>query len=107
MERMLLQHRNEPVLYPMHLPDEIRIQVLRAGVAGEPLDPARDGLATGAGIEPWKAYRRRALDEAERGYLRELLRTARGNVGRASRLSGLSPSRLYDLFRKYGLPTRP
>jgi two-component system, NtrC family, response regulator len=108
MERVLLQHRNEPVLYPMHLPDEIRIQVLTANSVGASLAEVR--IETAAPVENvprWKEYRRRALDEAERGYLRELLRTCRGNVARASRASGLSPSRLYDLLRKYGLATRP
>lgn len=106
MERVLLQHRREPVLYPMHLPDEIRIQVLKvnSGLADARED---DGTVPAGGLVPWKEFRRRALDDAEHGYLRNLLRAARGNVGRAARLSGLSPSRLYDLFRKYGLQTRP
>jgi two-component system, NtrC family, response regulator len=107
MERLLLQHRNEPVLYPMHLPDEIRIQVLKASAGGEALTSAGAGPVAADGLVPWKDYRRRALDDAERSYLRELLRASKGNVSRASRLSGLSPSRLYDLFRKYGLPTHP
>jgi two-component system NtrC family response regulator len=107
MERVLLQHRNEPVLYPMHLPDEIRIQVLKANAGGEASHPALTDPGTAEGIVPWKEYRRRSLDDAERGYLRELLRASRANVTRASHLSGLSPSRLYDLFRKYGLVTRP
>jgi len=104
MERVLLQHRNEPVLYPMHLPDEIRIQVLKA-TAG--CAAAEAAAATPRKIPLWKEYRRRALDVAEGGYLRELLRVSRGNVGQAALLSGLSPSRLYDLFRKYDLNTRP
>ncbi|NMC49744.1 MAG: sigma-54-dependent Fis family transcriptional regulator, partial [Desulfovibrio sp.] len=54
----------------------------------------------------WKKYRRRALEEAEHRYLRDLMGEAGGNVSRASAVSGLSPSRLYDLLRKYGLPTR-
>ena len=107
MERVLLQHRGEPVLYPMHLPDEIRIQVLKASAGVVPASPVRSDIGTAVGVPRWKEYRRRSLDEAEQGYLRELLREARGNVPRASRLSGLSPSRLYDLLRKYGLPTRP
>jgi two-component system, NtrC family, response regulator len=107
MERVLLQHRNEPVLYPMHLPDEIRIQVLKANAGGEALTSSGVGPVAADGLVPWKDYRRRALDDAERSYLRELLRASKGNVVRASRLSGLSPSRLYDLFRKYALPTRP
>ena len=56
---------------------------------------------------PWKDYRRQALEDVERRYLRDLLEASRGNVVRAAQASGLSPSRLYDLFRKYGLSTRP
>ena len=109
MERVLLQYRNEPVLYPKHLPDEIRIQVLRASSVCETPEPPRgEGPgASGPAIAPWKEYRRLAMEEVERGYLADLLRISRGNVGRAAKMSGLSPSRLYDLFRKYGLATRP
>ena len=109
MERLLLQYRNEPVLYPKHLPDEIRLQVLRANGIGESAEPGPCDTVepVDSGIAPWKAFRRLAMEEVERGYLGELLRISRGNVGRASKISGLSPSRLYDLFRKYGLVTRP
>jgi two-component system NtrC family response regulator len=109
MERVLLQQRGEPVLYPKHLPDEIRLQMLRASgmcEAGEG-GHAQTVDAAGTAVMPWKEYRRQALEEVERRYLNDLLQASRGNVGRASRASGLSPSRLYDLFRKYGLVTRP
>lgn len=108
MERVLLQHRSEPVLYPKHLPDEIRIQVLNAGSACEPAGSARgeEARPAASSVPPWKEYRRQALDTAEERYLRELLQAAAGKVARAARISGLSPSRLYDLFRKYNLPTR-
>ncbi|MEF3698324.1 sigma-54-dependent transcriptional regulator [Desulfolutivibrio sp.] len=150
LERVLLQHRDQPVLYPMHLPDDIRIRAIRAGGrpgAATPPEPeagragrnfpaeARGGGMSGEGlhdrqsdarggslawqsrgtgaesgqsapISAWKKYRRMALEEAEHRYLRELVAAAGGNVTRASALSGLSPSRLYDLLRKYGLATR-
>ena len=109
MERVLLQYRNEPVLYPKHLPDEIRIQVLRAAGVCETPEPFSPGPAEPAdgSLTPWKEYRRQAMETVERDYLADLLRVSRGNVGRAAAISGLSPSRLYDLFRKYGLATRP
>jgi two-component system NtrC family response regulator len=109
LERVLLQHRGEPVLYPKHLPDEIRLQMLRVtGLceSGETLRPEAADPARAA-VMPWKDYRRQALEDVERRYLRDLLEASRGNVVRAAQASGLSPSRLYDLFRKYGLSTRP
>ncbi|QLA14699.1 sigma-54-dependent transcriptional regulator [Desulfolutivibrio sulfoxidireducens] len=141
LERMLLQHRDQPVLYPMHLPDDIRIRAIRAGssarggpgrsreaLAGETCQTPSQGAAgspavgedapgMGSGavaapcralgpVDEWKKYRRRALEEAEHRYLRELMEETGGNVSRASAVSGLSPSRMYDLLRKYGLPTR-
>ncbi|MEA4855966.1 sigma-54 dependent transcriptional regulator [Solidesulfovibrio sp.] len=108
MERVLLAYRGEPVLYPKHLPDEIRIPVLNAGAAGEPDGAGRATrtAAEGQPVPPWKAYRRRALDAAEEAYLRDLLVACGGTVVRAAKVSGLSVSRLYDLFRKYNLPTR-
>ncbi|WP_428563088.1 MAG: sigma-54-dependent transcriptional regulator [Solidesulfovibrio sp. DCME] len=108
MERVLLAYRSEPVLYPKHLPDELRIQVLGAGAACEPDAAGRQAAPAveGRPVPPWKAYRRRALDAAEEAYLRDLLAACGGTVGRAATVSGLSVSRLYDLFRKYNLPTR-
>lgn len=62
MERVVLAHRGEPMLYPKHLPDEIRIQVLGAGAACEPALAARGGGGwAGHAVPPWKTYRRRAL----------------------------------------------
>jgi two-component system NtrC family response regulator len=141
LERVLLQHRDQPVLYPMHLPDDIRIRAIRAGsparggparprggLQGDALENPREADASaprqewaspvrsgpgvamidgpGGRIAEWKRYRRRALEDAEHRYLRELMEETGGNVSRASAVSGLSPSRLYDLLRKYGLPTR-
>jgi len=106
LERVLLQHRGEPVLYPKHLPDEIRLQMLRVTGLCEPGEALRPDAARPA-VMPWKDYRRQALEDVERRYLRDLIEASRGNVVRAAQASGLSPSRLYDLFRKYGLSTRP
>ena len=109
LERVLLQHRGEPVLYPKHLPDEIRLQMLRVTGLCEPGEALRPDAADPGrpAVMPWKDYRRQALEDVERRYLRDLLEASRGNVVRAAQASGLSPSRLYDLFRKYGLSTRP
>ncbi len=122
LERILLQHRNEPVLYPMHLPDEIRIQVIKARTDPDGAAPAPRRTAPAAAAPeqpaspyleprdeappPWKTYRRQALAAAEEAYLKQLMRHALGNVSRAADISGLSQSRLYDLLRKYNLPTR-
>jgi len=152
LERVLLQHRDQPVLYPMHLPDDIRIRAIRIGAGGRKgrlsaavtdrstsgpgslagsevsggtavdafarLDNTGDFSGHGAALTrspegglsaplcAWKRYRRQALEEAEHRYLRELVAASGGSVPRASALSGLSPSRLYDLLRKYGLATR-
>ena len=91
------------------LPDEIRLQMLRATGLCEPGEALRPEAAEPArpAVMPWKDYRRQALEDVERRYLRDLLEASRGNVVRAAQASGLSPSRLYDLFRKYGLSTRP
>ncbi len=111
LERILLQHRDQPVLYPKHLPDEIRIQVLRAtvntrsDVAGTLSASVDVPIVHDQSILPWKSFRRQVLDGAENRYIQELMLTCQGNVKEASRTSGLSVSRLYDLIRKYKMNT--
>ncbi|WP_027182996.1 sigma-54-dependent transcriptional regulator [Desulfovibrio inopinatus] len=112
LERVLLQHRDQPVLYPKHLPDEIRIQVLRATVNTRA--DVSDVLAAGVDLPlggnrsmpPWKSFRREVLEGAEKRYVQELMLLCQGQVKDASLMSGLSVSRLYDLIRKYQIGTR-
>ncbi|MBW1779643.1 MAG: sigma-54-dependent Fis family transcriptional regulator [Deltaproteobacteria bacterium] len=101
---------NEPVLYPRHLPVQIRAKVARENVSKEQkpqshkedinddeVFPINESLVT------YKDYRTRLLENGEKRYFTTIASMARGNVKEACQLSGLSKSRLYYFLKKYGI----
>jgi two-component system NtrC family response regulator len=107
----------EPVLFPKHLPDSIRIQVVASSLIrpDEPFPHIKDdGLdqaaapAASAGqmeeteeqLASFKDFRREALKEVETAYLRRLMRETQGNIKRACAISGLGRTRLYTLLKE-------
>ncbi|MHB8094997.1 MAG: sigma-54-dependent transcriptional regulator [Candidatus Aminicenantales bacterium] len=106
LEKAVVSARDEPVLFPKHLPEHIRIHLAREAVlqkrsqdspAG---DPPPDGSEESLNL---KDFREKRLAKAERDYMAALMRKTSGNVGEACRTSGLSRSRLYTLLKKYGI----
>jgi len=108
LESAIVTARDEPVLYPVHLPNEIRAEVIRKAISDDTM--ADSGRPKGALHSP-KPYprlqevREAALADAERNYLTELLSTV-GDVREACRVSGLRRSRLYELLKKHGIAKR-
>jgi two-component system NtrC family response regulator len=103
VEKSVVSARHEPVLYPKHLPTDIRIQVARAA-AGEPSlaeAPSAAGRETPDPLPSLKEFRTQAVAELEQKYLRDLLGRVKGDIQEAVRISGLSRSRLYGLLKKY------
>lgn len=105
MEKALLAAKDEPVLYPKHLPTHIRIQVARNGFHKTSLNGDKPGMnnAVPTPLPKLNELRRTAVFEAEQQYLKELLLLVDGNIDKACRISGLSRSRLYTLLKKYRL----
>jgi two-component system NtrC family response regulator len=100
----------EPTLFPKHLPTNIRIEVARSSVGGRAPDGAIAAVkinerASGELLQ-WKDFKRSLIAEGEKGYLRDLMLRAAGEVKKASKLSGLSQPRLYELLRKHGISRR-
>jgi transcriptional regulator with GAF, ATPase, and Fis domain len=52
---------------------------------------------------PFRIAKQRAADRWEKGYMRELLARAKGNVSEAARIARMDRSHLRTLLRKYGL----
>ena len=105
LERAVVAAQEEPVLYPKHLPTNIRIQLARDSVDGDgdaPRTTSRKSKLVQA-IPTLQETRNVALANLETNYLKELMSITAGNVKEACRLSGLSRSRLYALLKKYGL----
>ncbi len=107
LEKAIVSAKDEPVLFPKHLPEHIRVQLARNSVlkkrapgperAPVPADPA-------AAPSSMKDFREAGLAKLESEYLAGLMRSTSRNIAEACRVSGLSRSRLYTLLKKYGIP---
>jgi two-component system NtrC family response regulator len=97
MERAVIAAGDEPTLFALHLPQEVRIAVTRAqlsrGASGEAVFSTEGGLPT---LRVFKEAR-------EREYLELLRRECGGEIVRMLDVSGLSRSHLYALLKKYGV----
>ncbi len=106
LEKALLSARDDPILYPQHLPDHIRIQITRDVLQKKaPLPyPGDPSPMTPGSLASIQNVRDEAISIAEQKYLRELMAQTGGNISEACRVSGLSRSRLYTLLKKYRHP---
>ncbi len=106
LEKALVSAKDDPILYPRHLPDHVRIQVAQ-NVLRRKTDAGDSSAADVQGFSPTlplQEVRDAAIFEAERKYFRDILGHTAGNVTEACRISGLSRSRFYSLLKKYRLP---
>lgn len=107
LENALIAAQGYETLFPQHLPEEIRVKVVRRQtsecLARQPAQP--EGMPTVSAMTgaPLREVRDAAADAAERQYLEELLMFCKGDVAQACLRSGLSRSRFYVLLRKHGL----
>jgi two-component system NtrC family response regulator len=103
LEKSLLSAKDEPMLFPKHLPTYIRIQVARNSFPKSPAGP--EGSEKSSHVPqkppPWKEIRKAAVSAAEQKYLKDLVASVGGNIDSACRISALSRSRFYTLLRKY------
>lgn len=108
LEHALALARPEPTLFPKHLPKYIRIQVARTEVkkkvSAAEINEEKDKIP--AGLKSLQDVRDSALAEAERKYLRELMAATRGRIKEATKIAGLSRSRLYTLLKEYDIPPK-
>jgi two-component system NtrC family response regulator len=109
LERAVSAARNEPVLFPKHLPVYIRVRLARASVEQGQTDAAPPMLARtdgpgGATLPKLIEAREVAVAHLEQRYLRELM-TLAVDMEQACTISGLSRSRLYALLKKHNLPS--
>ncbi len=103
MERAIAAARQDPILYPKHLPTHIRIDVAKALISKEapPVVSGKGGAASQERFPTLRDLRENAISEAEQHYLEDLMSRTRGNIKEACTISGLSRPRLYALLKKY------
>ncbi len=132
MEHMILT-TSERILYPDHLPSDIRAMVLKTMFAKKKKQPTpcsgqtmgspdlsllpttqevqrgamddgiADLLAKGESIPPLKTIRQEAIEQVEKRYLHTVLSHTKGNTSEAMALSGIAKSQFYRLLKKYRL----
>lgn len=114
MERTIMRAGDETVLYPEHLPTDIRAKAMRRAVgrheqAETAPAPAAESQAAfpfdllSGPLPEFKSYRNECLARIERPYLERLMRQADGNIKEACRLSGISRTRLYGMLKDHDM----
>ncbi len=99
LERAMVAAGDEPTLFALHLPQEVRIAVARANLTRRAPEEGEAASAR-AGEGPLPSLK--IFKEArEREYIERLLRECGQDVGRMIEISGLSRSHLYALLKKY------
>jgi two-component system NtrC family response regulator len=103
LERAVAAARNEPVLFPRHLPTYLRARMARTALERGTSGAPNPFAAMKAGrVTRFAEIRRYAVAQAEYRYLKELMAIAT-NVDEACHMSGLSRSRLYSLLKTHGV----
>jgi two-component system NtrC family response regulator len=111
--------QDEPTLHQKHLPPYIHVYIARRLVKNQPLaqDTSQAALGKAAGMAQNRYADIRSIleqneelptlqsyrQETDRLYLEKLLSRTEGNVAQASRVAGLSRSRLYALLKQHRL----
>ena len=107
LEKAVVTAKEEPVLYPKHLPEHIRIHIARTSIQSRKIaGPESPDVTDASGrLMSLKDYREEGLARIEKEYLSSLMRSVSGDLPEAGRISGLSRSRLYALLKKYDIPS--
>jgi two-component system NtrC family response regulator len=105
LEKALISAKDEPMLFPKHLPTYLRIHVARSAFPPKLASPGGPEMRSdGPKMPPQlREIRRAAVSEAERRYLKDLISYVGGDNNKACLISGLSRSRFYTLLRKHRL----
>ena len=107
IERAVLEARQEPTLFPKHLPTHIRIQAARSSVR-ETMKPPVKGIpleksALTETLGRFREVREATLAEMEKNYFQELIELTKGSIKEACRVSGLGRNRLYIYLKRHNI----
>ncbi len=98
----------EPILFPKHLPMNIRVKMARASVNDSSVGMMSENLLDTNRLKrtvvpPYRDFRDSILEGPERKYFKDLMALTRGNVSEACRISGLGRTWLYKVLKKYNI----
>jgi two-component system NtrC family response regulator len=102
IDRSIMAARDEPVLFPKHLPTDIRVNLTLDSIEEDEEsfpDPVAEENAPA--LIPLQELREATINELEKNYLADLMLLTKGDMKQASAISGLSRSRLYALLKRH------
>lgn len=105
IERAIIASRQEPALFPKHLPIHIRIQVARSSIR-EIKKPETMPVEENPPLEAmgqFRETRKEALAEMEKNYFQELMKLTKGSIKQSCRISGLSRNQLYTYLKRHNI----
>jgi len=107
LEWAISKARYESTLFPKHLPEHIRIDVVRSSLRDSYInDDATVNCDIKIGcrsLPKYRKFRETVIVENEKNYLRELIVLTKGNINSACSISGLGRPRLYELMKNHGI----
>ena len=106
LERTIAAARFESILFPKHLPINLRIEVTKTTMKRETQSQQTHQTTeqcSSLSLPQLHEFRDSIYSNAEKQYLHDLMALTENNVTEACRVSGLSPSRLYALLKKQGI----
>ena len=92
---------DEPMLFPEHLPLELKARVVGSSFQEKDESKFQDWTLEKAELPSLKNYRNKILAKAEKQYLQKLMALTNGNIRKSCQISGLSRTRLYVLLKEY------
>lgn len=108
LERVIAESLDAPILFPYHLPMNIRIKAKQSslGDVQSPLFSKSKSDLSGFPskyMPSLKECRETGIGKIEKEYLEKLISVTKGDVRESGRISGLSRSRLYGLLKKHNI----
>jgi len=103
LERTIAAARCESILFPKHLPINLRIEVTKSTIKREATATQSTEQGSCISLPQLHEYRDSIYSSAEKQYLLDLMTLTDNNVAEACHVSGLSASRLYALLKKQGI----
>ena len=101
IENAVVAASETPILFPHHLPMNIRAELVRASV--EKRHSPKTPIQPDPQIKTLKEVRDTAIAEIEKRYLEKLMSHTKGDIKTACEISGLSRPRIYALLKKYAV----
>ena len=108
LDYALAHSGNNPTLYQINLPPEIRLSKIESFFdsqnSDKPAPEKPDDLNQKQDLIPLQKFRENRIALAEKQYLLELMRRTSGRIKDACAIAELSESRLHALLKKYDTP---